>query len=710
MIKTRKQMYFLIVSFLLILLLGTTTYAFFNYTRTGVSNTIRVGRIYFNTTQNNTINLTNIFPADSNNLNNTNSATVTVNITGDTEYSEGIEYKVSIVDVQNTVNGKEIPISFSVLANNLGTESNDYYNDRGSTTNVYNLVETGLVENDKMILVGYIKPDNAGINGSINITAYLDKEKVGISDTVSRIENGNLVYGETDGEWIAGRTILTTTEWNSLQTNGISFKVKVEANQGLWIEEPRFIVMKNLTTESDSNWSNVKANITSIEFSSMGEAPENVITSFDATDITSDGEVTAYILDDGLGNDTYMVVFVADDVIYSPENSMGLFAALPLLSDFNSDNFKVDNVVNMQAFFNRNPNLIDIDFAADWDVSNVEIMIGTFYNCPGLQNLDGLARWKTDSLIDMNRMFYNCTSLSNIDGLLNWNLSNATNISSIFYHCTNITNINALINWDVSNVIYATGICYGCTSLTNIDGLANWNTSNVEDFAGFFYDCTSLTSVDSLSNWNTSGAKYFIALFYNCTSLTNINGLKKWNTSNVEDMSYLFTDCTSLLNFDALANWNTSNVENMNFTFGMGTAKTKINNTPVDFSSLSNWNVAQVTNMASMFQNLNIISYKPFKKWNVGSVESFNNTFNQTQLGSVVTTLEGLESWNVSRATNMGLMFAENASLTDASAINNWDINTNCDFTKMFSLSPVHPEFTKIQGTWNENGTFTPSV
>ncbi len=45
---------------LLIALVGGT-YAFFNYTRTGTANNIRTGRIYFNSTQGNTLNITNMF-------------------------------------------------------------------------------------------------------------------------------------------------------------------------------------------------------------------------------------------------------------------------------------------------------------------------------------------------------------------------------------------------------------------------------------------------------------------------------------------------------------------------------------------------------------------------------------------------------------------------------------------------------------------------
>ena len=65
LIKSYKQMFMVIGIFTLILLVGGTTYAFFNYNRTGGANTLNTGRIYFSTeqTNNNTITLNNISPA-----------------------------------------------------------------------------------------------------------------------------------------------------------------------------------------------------------------------------------------------------------------------------------------------------------------------------------------------------------------------------------------------------------------------------------------------------------------------------------------------------------------------------------------------------------------------------------------------------------------------------------------------------------------------
>ena len=256
MVKSKKQMYLIIASFLLVILLGTTTYAFFNYTRTGTANVIRTGRIAFNSTQGTAITLTDLFPIDvSQGIpdDNTKVGTLTVNVTGDTEYTGGIEYLVTAVNVQNTVGSKNLPISIDVSvasntenspATTLGTADDDYFTDRGSTTSYYKVLATDVIENDEQLVVGYIAPEQTGVDGNIIIKAYIDAERIAISDTyygnatvTPTPTASNDMYGTTT-EWVDGRVVLTTTEWNSLQTNGISFQIKVEAQEDTWVEDP----------------------------------------------------------------------------------------------------------------------------------------------------------------------------------------------------------------------------------------------------------------------------------------------------------------------------------------------------------------------------------------------------------------------------------------------------------------------------------------
>ena len=307
MIRNQKQMFIVIGVFVLTLLLGTVTFAFFNYTRTGSANVVRTGRIAFNSEQGTSINLTNVFPIDVTNgipSNNPNVGSVTINVTGDTTYGEGLEYKVSAVNVTNTVGNKSLPISISVSVesntNNdpsttLGTADSDYFTNRGpsANTSIYKVLASDVIEENEELLVGYIKPGATGIDGNIVIKAYLDASKIAISDTYpeetihtvktdnysssdcettltgvtnastycasastlqSAIDNNNLTSVQitllvnagiveeytngTTSTWVHGRTVLTTEEWNSLQATGVSFQVKVEANEGTWVEEP----------------------------------------------------------------------------------------------------------------------------------------------------------------------------------------------------------------------------------------------------------------------------------------------------------------------------------------------------------------------------------------------------------------------------------------------------------------------------------------
>ncbi len=68
----------LLVLGLVSLTLGVT-FTFFNYTRTGSENVLAVGRIYFTSTQGTSINLTNVFPVKSTELeNNSNVGSVTL--------------------------------------------------------------------------------------------------------------------------------------------------------------------------------------------------------------------------------------------------------------------------------------------------------------------------------------------------------------------------------------------------------------------------------------------------------------------------------------------------------------------------------------------------------------------------------------------------------------------------------------------------------
>ena len=261
MIKTKKQMFIIIGVFTLILMLFTGTYAFFNYTRTGSSNTIKVGRISFISRQTNTINLTNMFPIDPTETgimnDDTKVGTLEIKIEGDTDYNNGIEYLISSVNSNIYTNqGQLLPISLDITVTNLGTPTTDYFTERDSMdTTIYKRLVSNVLGGDERLLVGYIKKNTTsgtkeGVNGTITIKAYLDKNRILISDTYDGTESDDM---GTTNAMAEGKTVITTAEWNAIQSSGVSFKIKVEANEGIWVNQTfnDILQLKNMNSTTN---------------------------------------------------------------------------------------------------------------------------------------------------------------------------------------------------------------------------------------------------------------------------------------------------------------------------------------------------------------------------------------------------------------------------------------------------------------------------
>ena len=265
-------------------------------------------------------------------------------------------------------------------------------------------------------------------------------------------------------------------------------------------------------------------------------------------------------------------------------------------------------------------------------------------------------------------------------------------------------------------------------ALADISGIANWDSSNVTSLQATFGNSTvQLTNLDALSSWDVSNVENLYLTFGVSGSLItagypsqleDISGLLNWDTSSVTDMSGIFQNTSALSNLHGLEFWDISNVNNLRYMFCMGSGQARNDDVSIDLSPIANWDVSNVKNISHMFQNSNIASFLPLRNWDVGRVQNFSNAFNQTDK-STTTTLAGLENWDVSSATNMSGMFSDSVSLTDASAIDGWDVRgvtpdtsggtTEIGFNKMFNNTPVHPTFTLRPGTWTENGTFVPS-
>ena len=257
-------------------------------------------------------------------------------------------------------------------------------------------------------------------------------------------------------------------------------------------------------------------------------------------------------------------------------------------------------------------------------------------------------------------------------------------------------NQNVYLNPDSSKMFY------GLPYLADISGLSELKTDYVTNMSRmFFWSTQNLTNVNALKNWNTANVEDMNALFYSWNGdISDISGLKNWNTAKVTDMSSMFVG-SGFEDVEALSNWNTSNVTNMSYMFGDGDTASNIKK----IDGITNWDVSKVANMQGIFYNCSITDLDAISGWKVSNVTSMELMFWNCKIQN----LNAISNWNVSNVTSVRQMFQGNP-ITDASGINNWNITKVTNFELMFSGCPTHPEFTKVTGTWDSDGTFTPTT
>ena len=326
-----------------------------------------------------------------------------------------------------------------------------------------------------------------------------------------------------------------------------------------------------------------------------------------------------------------------------------------------------------------------------------------------INDISGLKGYDASATTDIEYMF-NSAKIQSLINLINWNVSQVKNMSFIFLNCRQLESISGLETWDTSNVEDMTGVFNININVRDFSPIKNWNVNKVKYMQRMFATCFSVEEID-LSNWETHSlenisrmfAQSWIAIDGQSTTggvLKRIKLSKKFDTSKVTDMSLLVYNNRVIEDYSFLKYLNTSNVENMMHIFYS-------NNGLTNTEYLKDWDVSKVTNMNGLFVGTkNLTSLEGLKNWNTSSVKDLSYLFRSCKS---LTNLDGMENWNVSNVLTFDYMLDGVNSLSDASSINNWNISPSATYTRMFTNTQSHPEFTKVQGTW-ENGTFIPST
>ena len=263
MIFNRKAIirsFLLIIAF--ILLIFGTTYAFFNYTRTGAMNNLSVGTVKFSHTTDTLIDVSNDFPQDID-MNNEELVTMksshdgVLSITAHNTLTDGVRYRIYVLHDDAIPNKQRLADSsikfqlepdftsgtngFTVLTNYYENPTNLSFDNEGKA-----LISTGLVKNtSQLTTVDY------------NFYMWIDASTTHISSTMKRAtlaegnpsladtSSGNTTaarYMKNDGTLTtvtlfpasqeqSGKIIYTTNEFSNGYYN-IKFLVEAEAADG----------------------------------------------------------------------------------------------------------------------------------------------------------------------------------------------------------------------------------------------------------------------------------------------------------------------------------------------------------------------------------------------------------------------------------------------------------------------------------------------
>ena len=413
------------------------------------------------------------------------------------------------------------------------------------------------------------------------------------------------------------------------------------------------------------------------------------------------------------------------------------------LSTFDTRNvIDIGGMFNEAKMFNQPINTNGIY----WNTSNITNM-GSLFQAAQIFN-QSLSLWNTSKVTLMNTMFYNAylfnqplitvgsvwdvSGVTNMNSIFNtaqsfnknlnsWNVSKVTNFGSAFFNATMFNNGSAS-NDSANPLIWNAPLCvtfnqmFARASAFNqtLDDLVNTSDVSSCDLGSMFLQTSASTFNKNLNSWNVSKVTNFGSAFFNATMFNNGSASNDsanpliWNaplcvtfnqmfarasafnqtlddlvnTSDVSscDLGSMFLQTSASTFNKNLNSWNVSNVTSMGSMFNNTTS---FNNGGVDLS----WNAPKVVNFASMFQSASAFNRAMPTLVDTSGIIVGTDVTLASMFQSNPTFNQNLNTWNVSKVTDMSGTFVS------APLFNNGDISGNSDISLNWS-APYCTNFT----------------
>ena len=278
--------------------------------------------------------------------------------------------------------------------------------------------------------------------------------------------------------------------------------------------------------------------------------------------------------------------------------------------------------------------------------------------------------------------FTNMSHLTSITGLEYLNTSEVTTMNSMFGECRALTSLDVK-TFDTQNVTDMSRLFSGCAALKTLD-LTKFDMKKVTEMASMFADCKNLTTIYCNDDWNTETVTSSDNMFTGCTNLV---GAVAFNADNANDVTFanpetgyffftgeriptvIFCQKSRTLYFI-----NATKAYAIDDTYKGQTVTDVWAGTLVTETGAENPGWKIVNNLAE-----SVIIDKSFADVRPTSCYAWFE-----QLGSMVTTITGLEYLNTSEVTNMARMFLKSSGLTSLD-LRHFDTKNVTDMYWMFN-------------------------
>lgn len=328
----------------------------------------------------------------------------------------------------------------------------------------------------------------------------------------------------------------------------------------------------------------------------------------------------------------------------------------------------VSNVTDFEGVFSFAEAIPNLDALANWNVSKGENFNGMFDNTYALTDISGLANWRPNNAKTMFGMFFNARALESADGLENWEIDDVTTLGNFFMNCYKLNDISALANWadHLDNVETISGFFSDDRVLEDISPITDWVMPKVTDMSATFRGMKAVTSYAPLADWDTSKVTTMAEMF-GWSNIDDLEALRNWDVSKVENMKFLFHNCPGITSLEPIANWNVVSVKDINGIFRYLQYVTSL-------EPMRNWGPKLSNHLVDIqyaFEGMmGVTDISPLSTWDVSNVTNMAGALG----GILMTNLDAIGDWDVSKVTDMHELFCYCYNLTDASAIEDWNV------------------------------------